>query len=53
MSERIEKHGKLLSTYKIKDLLTAGTNKKKALKVRKELAKRKYVAPIVEEVISE
>jgi phage replication-related protein YjqB (UPF0714/DUF867 family) len=48
MSVRIEKHGKIMATFSTATLLTAGTNKKKADKVRKELRKRNYVAPIVE-----
>ena len=45
MSERIEKHGKLLNSFKLEDLLKAGSNAKKKAKVQKELTKRKYTAP--------
>ena len=50
MAVKIEKHGKLVCGLKLDVLLKAGTNPKKAVKVRKELVKRKYVAPVVVDV---
>lgn len=48
MATRIEKHGKIMATFKLKELLTAGTTKKKAAKVKTELRRRNYVAPVEE-----
>lgn len=50
MAVRIEKHGKLIASMKIEDLLKAGTNKKKAAKVNRELARRNYITPVLEEL---
>lgn len=48
MAVRLEKHGKILATLPLTELVKGNPAKKKQAKINKELKRRNYVAPIVE-----